>query len=74
MANDAEMRGRFGRVISAIRALIDSLTSRDAAWEELKKGTVGVYVDSALACSNARQAFLEHLRNEGWPTGPNKGR
>ncbi len=57
MANDAEMRVRFGRVISAIRALIDSLTARDAAWEELKKGTVGVYADSAIACSKARQAF-----------------
>jgi hypothetical protein len=57
MANDAEMRVRFGRVIIAIRALIDSLTARDAAWEELKKGTVGVYADSAIACSKARQAF-----------------
>ena len=73
MANDAEMRGRFGRVISAIRALIDSLTAQDAAWVELKKDTVGVYADSALACRNARQAFLGHLRNEGWPTDPNKG-
>ncbi|MEQ1829620.1 MAG: hypothetical protein ABL921_26900 [Pirellula sp.] len=52
-----EMRVRFNRVINAIRAVIDSLTAQDAAWEELKKGTVGVYADSAMACSNARQAF-----------------
>lgn len=57
MANDTEMRVRFGRVISAIRAVIDSLAAQDAAWEELKKGTVGVYAKSAMACINARQAF-----------------
>ena len=57
MANDAEMQVRFNRVINAIRAVIDSLTAQEAAWEELKKGTVGVYADSAMACSNARQAF-----------------
>jgi len=35
MASDAEMRVRFGRVINAIRALIDSLTARNAAWGEV---------------------------------------
>lgn len=57
MANDAEMRVRFNRVISAIRAVIDSLIAQDAAWEELKRGTAGVYAGSAIACSKARQAF-----------------
>ena len=51
------MRVRFDRVISAIRAVIDSLIAQDAAWEEFKKGTAGVYADSAMACSEARQAF-----------------
>jgi hypothetical protein len=59
MANDAEMRVRFGRVISAIRALIDSLTAENAAYEGLKRGKVEVYVDSALDCSNAKQAFQD---------------
>jgi hypothetical protein len=57
MAIEAEIRIRFDRVISAIRGLIDSLIAQEAAWEDLKKGTVGVYADSAMACSNARQAF-----------------
>ena len=74
MANDAEMRVRFGCVKSEIRVLVDSLSAQHTAWVELKKDTVGVYVDSALACCNARQAVLEHLRHEGWPTGPNKGK
>lgn len=61
MANDAEMKARFGRVISAIRALIDSLTAQDAAWEELKKGTDGVFAESAIRCSRARQAFEDEM-------------
>ncbi len=61
MANDAEMRVRFNRVINAIRAVIDSLTARDAAWEEFKKGTAGVYAESAMACINARQAFEDEM-------------
>ena len=65
MANEAKIRVRFGRVISTIRALIDSLTAQDAAWEKFKKGTVGVNADSAMACSNARQSFVEYLRHNG---------
>jgi hypothetical protein len=61
MANAAEMQVRFDRVISAIRALIDSLTARDAAWEELKKGTAGVYAGSAMACMSARQTFEDEM-------------
>lgn len=57
MAKDTEMRVRFDRVINAIQAVIDSLTAQNEAWEELKKGNVGVYADSAMACSKARQAF-----------------
>jgi hypothetical protein len=57
MANEAEMRVRFDRVISALRGVIDSLTARESALEEYRKGTVGVYADSAIACMNARQAF-----------------
>ena len=57
MANDAEKRVRFDRVISALRGVIDSLTAQESAWEEFKKGTVGVYAGSAIACSKARQAF-----------------
>lgn len=61
MANHAEMQVRFDRVISAIRALIDSLTAQDAAWEELKKGTEGVYAESAIRCIRARQAFEDEM-------------
>jgi hypothetical protein len=61
MANHAEMQVRFDRVINAIRALIDSLTAQDAAWEEFKKGTAGVYADSAMACISARQAFEDEM-------------
>lgn len=57
MSKDTEVRVRFDRVISAIRAVIDSLAAQNAAWEELKQGTAGVYADSAIACSKARQAF-----------------
>jgi hypothetical protein len=65
MAKNAEMRVRFGRVINAIRALIDSPTAQGAAGEKFKKGTVGVHADSAMACSNARQSFVEYLRHNG---------
>lgn len=61
MANLAEMQVRFGRVINAIRALIDSLTAQDEAWEELKKGIQGAYADSAIACMRARQAFEDEM-------------
>jgi hypothetical protein len=57
MAIEANIRIRFDRVIYAIRGLIDSLIAQEVAWEDLKKGKVGVYADSAMACSNARQAF-----------------
>ncbi|MFN9433713.1 MAG: hypothetical protein ACK6DC_02090 [Planctomycetota bacterium] len=65
MTNAAEMQVRFDRVISAIRALIDSLTSQVAVQNEFKNGTVGIYADSARACCNANQAFAVHLRHEG---------
>ncbi len=61
MPNDTEMQVRFGRVISAIRVLIDSLAAQDAAWEEFKKGNVGVYADSSMACTNARRAFEDEM-------------
>lgn len=57
MSKEAEIRVRLDRVICALQGVIDSLAAQELAWEELKKGTVGVYAKSAVACSNARQAF-----------------